>query len=91
MIKIIDKRYTGKSCRLMLLAKEKDAIIVCPNPTFFKENIKKYGMSGIQCISYGEFLEYHDQHKTYVIDEIDGLLLALGGGSIKAYTCSYDG
>lgn len=90
MVKIIDRRGTGKSCRLMLLAKEKNATIVCPSPHVFEEKIKEYGLSGLSCISYSDFLEYHDPQKCYVIDEIDGFLMALGGSSIKAYTCSYE-
>ena len=40
MYRIIDKRGSGKTSRLMLLAKETGATIVCSNPDAFKYKAK---------------------------------------------------
>ena len=37
MYRIIDKRSSGKTSRLMLLAKENNGIIVCRNPKAMEE------------------------------------------------------
>lgn len=86
MIRIIDRRGTGKSMRLILIAKERNATIVCAAPLIFKQKIEEYGLSGVAVISYEEYLRYHDAHKEYIIDELDGLLMAIGGSSIIGYT-----
>lgn len=56
MIKIIDTRGSGKTSRLLLLAKENNGIIVCGNPYALKEKARNYGIDGIDFISYGDFL-----------------------------------
>ena len=51
MISIIDKRATGKTSQLMLLAKEQDGIIVCNNPKPYEQKaIYGYGLTGITFI-----------------------------------------
>ena len=78
MYRIIDKRGSGKTSRLMLLAKETGATIVCANPNAFEYKAKSYGLNGIRFISYTDY--FHEDNSEgkykYLIDEIDGMLQA---------------
>ena len=52
MYRIIDGRSSGKTGRLMLLAKEKNAAIACSNPSAMRQKAYAYGITGIDFISY---------------------------------------
>lgn len=56
MYRIIDKRGTGKTSRLILLAKEKNAIIACSNPDAMRIKSEGYGIIGIDFISYYDYI-----------------------------------
>ena len=71
MYKIIDKRASGKTLRLMLIAKEKNAVFVCENPQKTQEKALAYGLTGIKFIGYDEILTDGARYGTVVIDEID--------------------
>ena len=73
MYRIIEGRGTGKTSRLMLLAKENDAIFVCGNPDAMRYKAKAYGIDGITFISYGEFISHYREysHVKYVVDEME--------------------
>lgn len=87
MYKIIDDRSTGKSSRLMLLAKENNGIIVCANPTALQKKALNYGIVGIDFISYEKYIytEEYDTSKPIFIDELDGFLKAYDP-AIQSYT-----
>lgn len=55
MYRIIDGRGTGKTGRLMLLAKESNAIFVCSNTKAMETKARVYGITGILFMSYYEF------------------------------------
>lgn len=57
MYRIIDGRGTGKTSRLLLLAKEHDGIVICAYPEWMREKAYKYGLTGIDFISYTEFIK----------------------------------
>ena len=79
MYRIIEGRGTGKTSKLMLLAKENDATFVCSNPHAMEYKAQKYGIEGINFVSYGDFFnhrnEYHD--KNYVVDEMESFIQEL--------------
>ena len=56
MYRIIDNRGSGKTSRLMLLAKETNSIIACVNPYAMREKAHAYGITGLTFISYEELL-----------------------------------
>ena len=87
MYRIIDNRATGKTSRLMLLAKENNGIIVCKDPKAMRDKAYSYGIVGIDFISYSEFEFTHRFNKPVFIDEID-LLLAQKNREIQGYTIS---
>ena len=76
MYRIIEGRGTGKTSRLMLLAKENNAIFVCRDVHAMEYKAKAYGIDGIKFISYWDFIT-HDgdyEHGTYIIDELEYLI-----------------
>ena len=73
MFRIIDKRGSGKTSRLMLLAKETGATIVCSNPEAFAYKAKAYGLEGLKFMSYDNYFSHVCENKV-LIDEMDGLL-----------------
>lgn len=80
MYRIVDKRGTGKTSRLMLLAEETNGIIVCGNPAALRVKAEYYGFSNFDVISYPEFINncfYNfnkDLERPIYIDEIDVFL-----------------
>ena len=47
MYRIIDSRGSGKTSRLMLLAKENDAAIACSNPAAMRQKAYAYGITAL--------------------------------------------
>ena len=86
MYRIIDKRATGKTSRLMLLAKENNGIIVCKDPNIMRDKAYGYGITGINFISYREFFYSHPTQPCY-IDEIDLFLKSINA-NVDGYTIS---
>lgn len=84
MIKIIDGRSTGKTSRLILLAKEMGAAIVCSNPKYIELLAERYGITGLDIITYNQYLssQYDYNNRKILIDEVDGLLKNLPGDCI---------
>ena len=92
MNRIIDGRSTGKTSRLMLLAKENNGIIVCQNPTALQQKAYAYGIVGIDYMSYADFIELMIStqiHRPIYIDELDDFLYCLND-NIRGYSLSED-
>ena len=87
MYRIIDSRATGKTSRLMLLAKENEGIIVCKDPIIMRDKAYRYGITGIDFISYSEFDFTYRYNKPVYIDEID-MFLQHKNREIQGYTIS---
>lgn len=72
MYQIIDKRGSGKTSRLMLLAKENNGIFVCSNPLAMEVKAHAYGIIGLDFVSYANFATgNYDHEKPCFIDELD--------------------
>lgn len=88
MYRIIDSRGSGKTSRLMLLAKEQDATIVCSNPYAMEEKAHRYGFTGLKFMSYYTFInEKHDKYEKFLIDELE-LLMKDFNNQIIGYSLS---
>lgn len=87
MYKIIDNRSTGKTGRLLLLAKENNGIVVCKDPLHMRERALSYGLTGIYFLSYEDFsfTRYYD--RPIFIDEVEDFL-KFKNKSIEGYTLS---
>lgn len=70
MYRIIDSRNSGKTGRLMLLAKETNAAIACMNPHAMKAKAQAYDITDIEFISYSQLFngEYEGD---VMIDELE--------------------
>lgn len=79
MFRIIDTRGSGKTGRLMLLAKEKNGILACANPYAMTSKAHAYGLTGFDIISYQQLIsgDYNPDKKDVFIDEIDVFLRSL--------------
>ena len=100
MYRIIDGRGSGKTSRLMLLAKENNAALVCSNPRAMEAKAHAYGIVGIDFMSYEDAIDhmrYPDSRYTsenrqhlIVVDEIEDFIqCALGmNGRLIGYTLS---
>ena len=90
MYRIIDGRGSGKTSRLMLLAKENNGILVCANPYAMREKAYSYGLVGFDIISYSEFIgNMYEKGKPIFIDEMD-MFLKHYHSDIMGYTVSED-
>lgn len=91
MIRIIDKRGTGKTSQLMSFAKEYNTIFVCSNPSAMKAKAKAYGIDGIDFISYSDFIyNYNPDIQSYVVDELEEFINSIfsSGPQLIGYTLS---
>lgn len=71
MYRIIDSRGTGKTSRLMLLAKETKSAIACMNPSAMRQKAYAYGITGINFISYSELFNGEYEEDNVMIDELE--------------------
>ena len=89
MYRIIDKKSTGKTLRLFLLAKEYNGIVVCNNPNAMEQKAKAYGMTGISFKPY-EWLTPENTRgisQPIFIDELDSYFTRMYK-NILGYTIS---
>lgn len=70
MYRIIDSRSSGKTSRLMLLAKETNSAIACSNPSAMRAKAYAYGITGIDFISYSDLFN-GGWDDNVLIDEIE--------------------
>ena len=100
MYRIIDGRGSGKTSRLMLLAKENGATLVCGNPRAMEAKAHAYGIVGIEFMSYEDAIDHmrhpdargdrNARRKAIVVDELEAFAqCALGmNGPLIGYTLS---
>ena len=86
MYRIIDNRSTGKTGRLMLLAKETGAKIACLNPKAMREKAYAYGITGLDFISYSELFSGVYNNDKVLIDELELLLTHYIDANVIGYT-----
>ena len=71
MKQIFDDRASGKTSRLILLAKEAGGIVVCRHPAAMTEKAIGYGITGVDFVSYQDYLNFILSNKKPVfIDEL---------------------
>lgn len=87
--RIIDTRASGKTSRLMLLAKENGAKIACSNPHAMREKAYAYGITGIEFIPYCDLVNGAiDPDEKVMIDEIEMFVKEFIDGDLLGYTLS---
>lgn len=95
MYRIIDGCGTGKTTRIVTIAKETGATIVALSPDYVRYKAERLGIYGIDIISYEEFLTSsgRQRDKKFLIDEIAvfaSYVTKRNGGSLIGYTLSTD-
>lgn len=55
--RIIEGRGTGKTKRIMFMAKENNGILVCHNPSAMRSKALAYGLTGFDIISYEDYFK----------------------------------
>lgn len=96
MFRVIDGRNTGKTSKLMLYAKEHNALFVCATPKAMEIKARAYGIIGIDFISYHDLYtmakENHLIDRKIVIDELENYINFVIGASSKliGYSISED-
>ena len=94
MNRIIDKRGSKKTYKLMLDAKSSDiSTIVCANPSAMKEKSYSYGIIGLDFMSYEQFANHCNPKEIgdYYIDELEDFIRYLAyssslKGTFKGFT-----
>lgn len=87
MYRIIDNRGSGKSSRLMLLAKETNSAIACMNPVAMRQKAYAYGITGIDFISYSDLFN-GEYDGNVMIDEIENFVKHYIDCKLTGYTLS---
>ena len=95
MYKIIDGKSTGKTKKLMELAKSNNGVIACLNPIAMEEKAKNYGIFGINFITYYDLIKTPEKYREYdaiFIDELENFSqhVVSAAGVIKGYTLSIE-
>ena len=91
MYRIIDNRGSGKTSRLMLLAKETGSKIACNNPQAMRQKAYAYGITGIDFIPYSDlFNGVIDSTDKVMIDELEVFIREYIDGQLTGYTLSKD-
>ena len=91
MYRIIDSRSSGKTSRLMLLAKENNSVIACSNPYAMREKALGYGITGLTIVSYEDILNKDNDYlrgRTVMIDEIESFVQHQLFTKLTGYTLS---
>jgi hypothetical protein len=86
MYRIIDSRSSGKTSRLMLLAKETNSAIACMNPHAMRAKAHAYGITGIDFISYSELFNGEWSEEDVLIDELEEFVKQYIDASIVGYS-----
>lgn len=88
MYRVIDSRGSGKTGRLMLLAKENNAAIACSNPHAMEQKAIGYGITGITFISYKDLIMNEYEGSVVLIDEIENFVQYQLRAKLIGYTLS---
>ena len=86
MFRIIDSRSSGKTSRLMLLAKETNSAIACSNPSAMRQKAYSYGITGIDFISYSDLFTGGWTEENVLIDELEEFVKQYIDANINGYS-----
>ena len=86
MYRIIEGRGTGKTSRLMLLAKETNSAIACSNPSAMRQKAYSYGIIGIDFISYSDLFTGGWTDENVLIDELEEFVKQYIDANITGYS-----
>jgi hypothetical protein len=96
MYQIIDNRSSGKTGRLLRLAKENNGVIVCLDPITMRRKSHGYGIVGLTFMSYYDFLNGEERLSAdtpIYIDDLEAFAQYVSyksNGKLDGYTLSYE-
>ena len=96
MYRIIDEKGSGKTKKLMLLAKENNGTVICENPYAMENKAEAYGITGVNFVSYYDFLHENSSIEgKYYIDELESFIKKVqhscgSTGTFNGYTISLE-
>ena len=85
MYRIIDSRSSGKTSRLMMLAKETNSAIACSNPAAMRQKAYSYGITGIDFISYSDLFN-GGWNDNVLIDELEVFVKNYVDANVTGYS-----
>lgn len=74
MLQICGGPGTGKTKLLLEKAKQDNAYVVCKEPIELREQAYLYGITGIDFISYEQFIEFEDRNRPFYIYDLHEFL-----------------
>lgn len=89
MYRIIDSASTGKTSRLLLLAKENEGVVVCLNPIKLRQKAYSYGITGVSIISYEDYVNNNYSNNKVFIDDVEDFLRFMNP-CVVGYTLNKD-
>ena len=89
MYRIIDSASTGKTSRLLLLAKENEGVVVCLNPIKLRQKAYNYGITGVCIISYEDYMNHNYTSNKVFIDDVEDFL-RFQNPDVAGYTLNKD-
>lgn len=92
IFRIIDGRSTGKTSRLLLLAKENNYAVACMNPEIMRSKAERYGFVGLKIISYKDVMDYPRGAfpNGILVDELEPFIRVILKHDIAGYTMSVE-
>lgn len=67
---IIDKNCTGKTRKMLEMAKESGATVICKYPLHMQSKSNAYGLYGLKFVGYEDFLAGSCNGEKVAIDEL---------------------
>lgn len=87
---IIGENSSGKTRKMLEVAKKNNAVVVCKNPSAMKRKADNYGIFGVEFISYEEMnMGIIDAEKVSV-DEIGEFFKVRFGVELDSFTMTVD-
>ena len=88
---IIGDNGTGKTRKLLEIAKESGAIVVCENPNAMMSKAHAYGIVGLHIIGYEQYMCcVSKSDDLFVVDEIGKLMNYWTHGRLYGFTMTVD-
>lgn len=87
---IIGENSTGKTRRMLEVAKESGAIVICKHPLHMQSKANSYGIYGIKFIGYEEVNTHPLYSKKIAIDELNEFFRHCYGAELDSFTMTID-
>lgn len=89
---IIGENSSGKTHKMLELAKRNDAIVVCKHPLHMQNKANSYGIYGLKFVGYEEIKIENDivNGKKIAIDELEDFFMHCFGAKLDSFTMTVD-